>query len=230
MIKNMRDLGGIQTLDGMIVRHGCLIRSGNLHNAAPAELEGVSEIIDFRTNLEAEKMPDTIPPGIIYHRIPIFNESAAGITREGNISEVPDMEKLYRAMITEGEYRAQLRTILEMIFQHDYSKGAILWHCTAGKDRCGIVTALVLTALGADQDSIMADYLRSNDDCISESDEVYQRLVDMGMPIENADAVKNAYLAKPEYLLAALNTLEKMPFEFPETYQFAESVLTDTSF
>lgn len=223
----MRDLGGILARDGMTIRHGCLIRSGNLHNAAPAELEGVSEIIDFRTNLEEEKMPDTIPPGIIYHRIPIFNESAAGITREGNISEVPNMEKLYQAMLAEEGYRAQLCTILEIIFQHDYSKGPILWHCTAGKDRCGIVTALVLIALGANCDSIMADYLRSNDDCISESDEVYQRLVDMGMPIENADAVKNAFLAKPEYLLAALNALDEIPFSFPDSSLFERSVLTD---
>ncbi|MBO5567744.1 MAG: tyrosine-protein phosphatase [Clostridia bacterium] len=43
MIKNMRDLGGIKTSDGMTVRHGCLIRSGNLHNATSEELDGVSE-------------------------------------------------------------------------------------------------------------------------------------------------------------------------------------------
>ena len=53
-----------------------LFRSGNLHNATPPDLEGVSEIIDFRTNLEEEKMPDMIPIGVFYRRIPVFNESA----------------------------------------------------------------------------------------------------------------------------------------------------------
>ena len=226
MIRNIRDLGGIQTSYGLTIRPGCLIRSGNLHNATPADLEGVSEIIDFRTNLEEEKMPDRIPNGKAYRRIPIFNESAAGITREGNISGVPDMEKLYRAMLTEESYRLQLQEILRIIFNHDYTKGALLWHCTAGKDRCGIVTALVLTTLGVDRNSIMADYLRSNEDCISESDDVYQRLVAMGMPITNAEAVKDAFLAKPEFLNAAFDAFDERPLDIPDKSHFISSVLS----
>lgn len=227
MIKNIRDLGGIKAHNGKTVRNGCLIRSGNLHNATPADLEGVSEIIDFRTNLEEEKMPDSIPNGKTYRRIPIFNESAAGITREGSISEVPDMKKLYRAMLTEESYRLQLQAIMRVIFNHDYTKGALLWHCTAGKDRCGIVTALVLTVLGVDRDSIMKDYLRSNEDCISESDEVYQRLVALGMPINNAEAVKDAFLAKPEFLNAAFDAFDERPLIIPATSHFIKSVLAD---
>ena len=227
MIKNIRDLGGIKAHNGKTVRNGCLIRSGDLHNATPADLEGVSEIIDFRTNLEEEKMPDNIPNGKTYRRIPIFNESAAGITREGSISEVPDMKKLYRAMLTEESYRLQLQEIMRVIFNHDYTKGALLWHCTAGKDRCGIVTALVLTVLGVDRDSIMKDYLRSNEDCISESDEVYQRLVAMGMPINNAEAVKDAFLAKPEFLNAAFDAFDERPLIIPATSHFIKSVLAD---
>ena len=227
MIKNKRDLGRIKTRDGLTIRNGCLIRSGNLHNAIPEELDGVSEIIDFRTNLEEEKMPDIIPNGKAYRRMPIFNESAAGITREGNISEVPDMKKLYRAMLTEESYRMQLQEIMTVIFNHDYTTGALLWHCTAGKDRCGIVTALVLTVLGVDRDSIMKDYLRSNEDCISESDEVYQRLVSMGMPVDNADAVRDAFLAKSEFLSAALDAFDERPLQFPDASLFIKSVLAD---
>lgn len=227
MIKNIRDLGGIKAHNGKTVRNGCLIRSGDLHNATPADLEGVSEIIDFRTNLEEEKMPDIIPNGKTYRRIPIFNESAAGITREGSISEVPDMKKLYRAMLTEESYRLQLQEIMRVIFNHDYTKGALLWHCTAGKDRCGIVTALVLTVLGVDRDSIMKDYLRSNEECISESDEVYQRLVAMGMPINDAEAVKDAFLAKPEFLNAAFDAFDERPLIIPATSHFIKSVLAD---
>ena len=226
MVRNKRDLGGIRTSTGMSIRPGCLYRSANLHEAVPGDLVGVSEVIDFRTNLEEKKMPDTIPEGITYHRVPIFTESAAGITREGNVSEVPDMFKLYRTMLTDEGCRTQLREILSIIFQHDFGKGAILWHCTAGKDRCGIVTALVLTALGVNRESIMRDYLLSNEDCLAESDEVYRRLVDMGMPLDNAEAVRAAYLADPAYLEAALEAYDEAPLDFPDVDSFTKQILS----
>ena len=226
MIKNKRDLGGIRTSDGMMIRPGCLYRSGSLHQASPEDLEGISEVIDFRTGLEEEKMPDAVIQGITFRRIPIFNESAAGITREGTPAEVPDMVKLYRAMLTEDVYRAQLREILAVIFHHDFRTGGILWHCTAGKDRCGIVTALVLGALGVDRDGIMRDYLRSNEACISEGDEVYQKLIETGMSLANADAVRDAFLAKPEYLSAAFDAFDEMPLEIPDSGLFRKEVLT----
>ena len=83
-------------------------------------------------------MPDMIPIGVFYRRIPVFNESAAGITREGSISEVPDMKKLYRSMLTEKSYRLQLQEIISVIFNHDYTTGALLWHCTAEKIAAGL--------------------------------------------------------------------------------------------
>ena len=226
MVRNKRDLGGIRTSTGMSIRSGCLYRSANLHEAVPGDLVGVSEVIDFRTNLEEKKRPDTIPEGITYHRVPIFTESAAGITREGNVSEVPDMVKLYRTMLTDEGCRTQLRAILSIIFQHDFGKGAILWHCTAGKDRCGIVTALVLIALGVNRESIMRDYLLSNEDCLAESDEVYRRLVDMGMPLDNAEAVRAAYLADPAYLEAALEAYDEAPLDFPDADSFTKQILS----
>ena len=226
MVRNKRDLGGIRTSTGMSIRPGCLYRSANLHEAVPGDLVGVSEVIDFRTNLEEKKMPDTIPEGITYHRVPIFTESAAGITREGNVSEVPDMVKLYRTMLTDEGCRTQLREILSIIFQHDFGKGAILWHCTAGKDRCGIVTALVLIALGVNRESIMRDYLLSNEDCLAESDEVYRRLVDMGMPLDNAEAVRAAFLADPAYLEAALEAYDEAPLDFPDINSFIKQILS----
>ena len=89
------------------------------------------------------------------------------------------------------------------------------------------MTALLLTALGVDRESIMKDYLRSNEDCISESDEVYQRLINMGMPVDNADAVRDAFLAKPEFLSAALDAFDEWPLELSDASQFINSVLAD---
>ena len=63
-------------------------------------------------------------------------------------------------------------------------------------------------------------------DVISESDEVYQRLVSMGMPVDNADAVRDAFLAKPEFLNAALDAFDERPLDIPDTSHFISSVLS----
>ncbi len=225
MVTNLRDLGGIVAADGHRIRRGCLVRSANLNGAAPEDLDGVTEIIDLRTGLEAEKMPDAVLPGIRRHHIPIFSEAAAGITREGSLNEVPDMAGLYRAMLTEEEYRMQLRNILGLIFAHDYTDGAILWHCTAGKDRCGIVTALVLLALGVDRGTVMEDYLKSNEDCAAEAEQIYRMLIGKGTAAPAADAVREVFLAKTEFLRAALDAYDEKPLEFPDAGAFRRSVL-----
>lgn len=83
----MRDLGGIKTRNGLTLRHGCLIRSGNLHNATPEELNGVSEIIDFRTSLEEEKKPDIIPNGKAYRRIILLLLLTHKYLRDASLSD-----------------------------------------------------------------------------------------------------------------------------------------------
>lgn len=45
---------------------------------------------------------------------------------------------------------------------HDFSKGSVLWHCTEGKDRCGLLSAVLLLTLGVKRSTIMEDYLLTN--------------------------------------------------------------------
>ena len=205
MIRNFRDLGGIKNSRGLVIPSGMLFRSANLSAAEPSELTGISTVIDLRTDIGRKRAPDHIPGNISYHIIPIFDEQAAGITRSASLDTVPDMVNLYRKMVT--EHQDAVHAVLSIIFTHDFSSGGVLWHCTAGKDRCGVITAYVLSALGVDKALIMSDYMLSNNACIPEADGVREKLLVAGKALEEADKVWNVFIAKEEYLNAALNEM-----------------------
>lgn len=217
MIRNFRDLGGIKNSRGQVIPSGMLFRSANLSAAEPSELAGISTVIDLRTDIGRERAPDVIPEGISYHIIPIFDEQAAGITRSASLDTVPDMVSLYRKMVT--EHQDAVQAVLSVIFTHDFSSGGVLWHCTAGKDRCGVITAYVLSALGMSKATIIADYMLSNAACIPEADSVREKLLAAGKTHEGADKVWNVFIAKEEYLNAAL---DEMVFE--ENSEFQQKV------
>lgn len=225
MIKNLRDLSDIAQDAGVNLRRGCLIRSGHLHLAEPEDLIGIASVIDLRTDTEVNQKPDRLNARISYYHIPIFDESAAGITREKNLSYVPDMASLYRLMLESETCRRQLYKVLSVISLHDYSRGGILWHCTAGKDRCGVVSALVLHTLGVDPELILKDYLRSNEVCSPEGDEVYLRLLEKRESVETARAIREIFLAKPEFFHAAEEAYRRDPLPFPNEERFLHVVL-----
>ena len=79
--------------------------------------------------------------------MPVFDEFKPGVSHEGEADRqrLPDMAVLYGILVR--NYADSFRKILAAIMQHDFSEGAVLWHCTEGKDRCGLVSALVLLAL-----------------------------------------------------------------------------------
>ena len=143
-IINARDLGGLTTIEGKAIRKGLLLRAANLSQATDADLAKLrrdyrlSSIIDLRTAVERKEKPDRIPEDVELRIHPIFDEATAGITREDKSSSpfsLPDMVSLYRTMIVAEPCRAALHEVLTAIFTHDFEKGAVLWHCTAGKDR-----------------------------------------------------------------------------------------------
>ena len=183
MIQNRRDLGGIRTKDGHEIRPGLLIRSAHLFQAEETDLEGISAVIDLRTPGERQEAPDRTFRSR-YLPMPIFDDLLAGISHEAGTSEqlIPDMAVLYGRMMVEC--------------------GAVLWHCTEGKDRCGITSALVLEALGVDRTLIMADYLKTNEINLPKAALIRQKLADThGAAF--ADSVYQAYIADERYLEAA---------------------------
>lgn len=218
MIRNLRDLGGIINCHGEVIPCRMFYRSANLSDATPDDLTGISEVIDLRTATGRERAPDQIPEHITYHAIPIVDEATAGITQDASLDSIPDMVSLYRKMVISCQ--SAIQSVLSIVFSHDYSSGGVLWHCTAGKDRSGLITAYVLAALGVTREEIMKDYMLSNAACIPEADTVRAQLIAAGKTAEEADKVWNVFIAKPEYLQSALDIMD-----FEENREFRQKVL-----
>ena len=122
-------------------------------------------------------------------------------------------------MIVAEPCRAALHEVLTAIFTHDFEKGAVLWHCTAGKDRCGIVSSLVLAALGVSREGIMKDYAVNADEFIVQADALYRRALRSGRPEPVAAAARDVFLALPRYMESAFRAID-------EEYGSSESYLT----
>jgi protein-tyrosine phosphatase len=166
--QNFRDLGGYRTTDGRIVRWGLLYRSGSMHFLTPGdqaylETLGIRTVCDFRDNHERATEPAMWPAG---HAPRVFADdydlSLGGIGKNtGKAPTVADAKEaiggLYPVLLQRfnGQYR---RMFGELLAGHV----PLAFNCTAGKDRTGIAAALILTALGVPRDTIVADYVLTN--------------------------------------------------------------------
>ena len=229
MIQNMRDLGGIRTMNGSRIRTGMLIRSAHLFQADEHDLEGISAVIDLRTPGERREAPDRYL-GRQYLPMPIFDDVTAGISREESTQNqlLPDMACLYGRMMRECS--DAFREVILAIIRHDFSTGAVLWHCTEGKDRCGITTALILESLGVGRDVILEDYLKTNLVNLPKAVRIRERAAaEHGEAF--AESVYRAYIADEKYLFAAWDAMgndyihEKLRIPEDELEPFRSKVL-----
>ncbi len=178
-VSNARDLGGMRTSTGKRIRPDALIRSGQLGRMDEADIQKLSErvrlVIDLRDATEAAELPDRIPPSVDYLELPILEDLAAGISRDQRSDEEiyrsllkePESSKeymcsMYRQFVVSSHSRAQYRIFLKLLKAYAGSGKAVLWHCSAGKDRAGIAALLVEHVLGVPRQTILEDYLLTN--------------------------------------------------------------------
>lgn len=173
---NTRDLGGLKTTDGRVISRGRLLRSGALGQLTEQDIAMLQSIplrtvVDFRSEREISEKPDISIPGAQQIHCPILPQ-LTGVTRELGDDGIPAyfrmalqigmeantwMAGLYLPLV-ESEYsQTHYRNFFGILLDH--TEGALLYHCTIGKDRVGVGTMLLLSALGVDRDSIMEDYL-----------------------------------------------------------------------
>ena len=183
-IVNARDLGGIRIGD-KTVKHGLLLRTAHLNEATDADVRRLQEeyhlrrIFDFRSIQEAQYQPDRPIPGAEHIFLPTLDIEAEKHSGEAipqtafldlprHIVRLSFMKifqekgrQLYPNLVLSEFSQLQYASFMNMVLETP--EGAVLWHCSQGKDRTGIGAALILGALGADRETIVRDFDRSND-------------------------------------------------------------------
>ena len=215
-INNCRDLGGLKNSEGKTIRRGCLIRSAHLGEASDNDIKKLHEmhlqtVVDLRTIVETREKPDRYPEETVYHNNYIFPEHKDGISHEEDnrpmdISKI-NLGETYAYMMKDEHCSRHFGNALKIIMNTDFDNGCVLWHCTEGKDRCGLVSAFLLTVLGVDEDVIREDYLLTNVVNGPKAEHLYNIFKEMGRSEADCIAVRDVFLAKEEYLNVALKTI-----------------------
>lgn len=179
---NFRDLGGIKNKEGKFVRWGRLFRTDEMNKLSTQDLEylastGLKTVVDFRTATEKEgglggmlpaapdKLPSTVknPYNLEINAGNIFSDEIIGSISSGISPEetAQIMVDSYIEMVSLDDYVAKYKEFFKYV--QDENALPLSFHCSAGKDRTGVATMLILSALDVDKETIMKDYLLSKD-------------------------------------------------------------------
>jgi protein-tyrosine phosphatase len=168
---NFRDLGGYPSENGKQTVWRKIFRSQMLAQLSDSDRikireSGIRTVIDFRSDDEVLKEPSHLPESVKIIRLPI--EVGRNDTQQimqllatgalDSIRCVEFMQTAYRKFVT--EFAPQYREFFNILLQPE--NYPVVFHCTAGKDRTGFASALLLSALGVDWDTVMNDYLLTN--------------------------------------------------------------------
>ncbi len=199
---NFRDLGGLPTADGRTVRAGRVFRSNCLVDLGAGDLEAlrsqlrIATVIDLRGPAEAEREGPTAVDALALRveRLPLIDEKVTG---PGDITDLLTRYETYLKGAGASVVRA-----LEVIA--DEGNHPVVFHCTTGKDRTGVVAAILLGCLGVAPEVIAADYGVSAGDpsallAFIQRRKGFEALTDVNHPLLEAD---------PKTMLRLLENLE----------------------
>ena len=223
---NFRDVGGYPTTDGKKVKRGLIFRSEALAQLTDRDYEQLAELkikvlCDFRGDDEKQRAP-TKWRGSEVEMFP--QPIAAGGNTNSIMGKViqgapPEeikavMAGLYGQFVTANvpAYQKLMRRIVD-------GGVPVLYHCTAGKDRTGVFTALLLTTLGASRATVMEDYLLTNQYVLTD-----KAVATMTANLKNygitkappMESLKPLLGVEPEYLEAVFATIDKEFGNFDE--------------
>ncbi len=163
---NFRDAGGLPTTDSGTTRTGVLYRADapdRLTAAGRAAVQrlGLGCVIDLRQTFLFEGTQAFADMSIVHH-IELVDR-VIDIERPPTFNGPADLAALYDDLLLRG--REQFVKVIELTADH-LASGAVLIHCTAGKDRTGLAVALIQAAIGVELEAIVTDFAKSNDPAI----------------------------------------------------------------
>ena len=167
---NFRDLGGYSTEDGRTVRWQQVYRSDALHLLTAEDVTRIRDELHVKTVIDLRSTPELRAAGkgllacerICFHHLPLFDGRIAAPEDPAAVTTLSD-----RYVLLAEHAREQIARIMTVVAD---AEGAVVYHCAAGKDRTGIVSAVLLGLLGVRDEIIVADYAatRENLDAIIE--------------------------------------------------------------
>jgi protein-tyrosine phosphatase len=211
-VANFRDLGGYRTEDGKSVKWGLLYRSDALNALTDDDVRhlvslNIQRVVDFRTPAEADPHPDRLPQGLIHESLPVPLEvpkpdlsslndrkELAPVAEEAWLKAIDQVlvAQAYPLFVRDStpSYRAWMQGLLNA------PPGAQIFHCTGGADRTGFAAAVLLRVLGVPEDTIVQDYLLTNQYLFSARGRAF---LDKRTPVKLPAGLK----MHPRYLKAA---------------------------
>lgn len=177
--RNMRDMGGLPTTDGKVIKHGKLIRSGRLSKLPVATVDAlvsmnIDNIVDLRTPREIAAHLPTIIGNAEYHYIPLtatmqpelsdskymskemYAQSKRAKKKLGSYENY--MHAMYKFIVFDPDSMQKLKTVFNLFVAEE---NCLVFHCNSGTDRTGVVAMLLESVLGMDRDTIVEDYMAS---------------------------------------------------------------------
>ena len=225
--KNIRDLGGMTTLDGRHIKYGKIYRGGALLKLNDEDIKALqsfhlTDIIDFRSSSEFSSLPDYQLEGVKMHNIPVLKlttqeEASKRIkSADGNLlwfledqtSGFEHLRKIYNEFVSTKEGVNAFKKFFEII-----AKDGVIsyFHCSQGKDRTGFAAYLFEIALGVSEEDAMEDYLLSNI-AMEKRAEALLRSVEY-RPFYNEEYKKNlidVFSTKVEYMQSAIDAMNEL--------------------
>lgn len=195
-MRNFRDLSYLGLKEGMLLRSDVLYKLTFKERRMLKKDHNLKVVVDLRHPLEIKKLKDSKMFRVKYYNLPMVvktNDPSVEVKRTLTVNNLTlsDMTYFYQCFVDPD--RKEIWTKIFELLLEDNDKG-ILFHCSAGKDRTGIVIAVILTVLGFDKETIYRDYLLTNENPL------YFKTIAEKMDEESKAIFLEHYKAKKEYL------------------------------
>ena len=216
---NFRDLGGYKTQDGKTVKWGKIYRSDNLHSLTDEDVSymerlDIKSVVDFRSNEERENEPDRLTPNMTQVLLPIQfrpkeidDDKIEDLMKDLTFGNLDSSNLLYDFNIAIVK---QFTEEYKQFFRHivDNNAEPLVLHCTAGKDRAGFASAMVLSILGVPREKVIEDYLLTN---TYVKDHVDSEMLEIELKTffqADTDNLRKINLVEERYIQAAFDTID----------------------